>query len=105
MAAAKKQEEESEQAPEEACRKATAARAEARKLQGLPHVIRQCILRSMADALLERQEELLAANVKDLVAAEKERLDIVLKKQLGLTQAKLAALALGLRQLADLADP
>lgn len=90
---------------EEAREKAVAARTEARKLQALPHETRQNILRTVADALLDRKEELLEANALDLVAAEKDGLGLVLKKRLGLTEAKLATLASGLRQLADMPDP
>jgi delta-1-pyrroline-5-carboxylate synthetase len=90
----------------EARAKATAARAEARKLQALPYQVRQDVLRSMADALLQRQDELLQANALDLEAAEKDKsISMVLKKRLKLTDAKLQTLADGLRQIADLSDP
>jgi delta-1-pyrroline-5-carboxylate synthetase len=89
----------------EARDKAIAARTEARKLQSLPHQIRQDILRAMADALLSRKEELLVANKLDLDAAERDDVALVLKKRLNLTQEKLETLAEGLRQIADLPDP
>lgn len=82
-----------------------AARAEARKLQALPYEVRQSILRAIADALLSRKEELLAANAIDLEQAEKDGIALVLKKRLNLNDDKLATLASGLRQLADLPDP
>lgn len=94
-----------ESVSDEAREKATAARTEARKLQALPHQARQEILRSIADALLARKEELVAANAIDLEAAERNNLGLVLKKRLKLTQDKLATLASGLRQLADMDDP
>lgn len=81
------------------------ARTEARKLQALPHEVRQNILRAIADALLDRKDELLEANSLDLAAAEKDGLGLVLKKRLGLTEEKLATLASGLCQLADMPDP
>jgi delta-1-pyrroline-5-carboxylate synthetase len=84
---------------------AVAARTQARKLQALPYAMRQAIIRAMANALLERQEELLAANAQDLDAAEKNGTALVLKKRLGLTKEKLATLASGLHQIADLSDP
>jgi gamma-glutamyl phosphate reductase len=90
---------------DEAKQKAMAARAEARKLQALPHKVRQHILRAMADALLSRKDELLEANEKDMEAAEKDGIALVLKKRLKLTDGKLETLAEGLRQLADLPDP
>ena len=90
---------------DEAKEKAVAARTEARKLQALPHKVRQDILRAMADSLLARKDELLAANKLDLEAAEKDGIGLVLKKRLKLTDEKLQTLADGLCQLADLSDP
>jgi len=90
---------------EEARNKAMAARAEARKLQAMPHKVRQDILTAVADALMARKEELLAANALDVEAAEKDGIAMVLKKRLKLTEAKLATLASGLKQLAGLSDP
>jgi delta-1-pyrroline-5-carboxylate synthetase len=90
---------------DEARKKAVAARTEARKLQALPRDVRQSILYAIANALLERKNELLAANSLDLVAAEQTGLGLVLKKRLKLTDVKLETLAFGLRQLADMPDP
>jgi len=90
---------------EEARLKATAARTQARKLQAMPYEVRQSILRAIAQALLDRQEELLAANAIDLEAAKKDGIGLVLKKRLKLTPGKLDTLASGLRQIADLPDP
>ena len=84
---------------------ASAAREEARKLQALPHKVRKDILDAIADALLARKAELLLANDMDLDAAEKEGVAMVLKNRLKLTDDKIATLAAGLRQLADLPDP
>jgi delta-1-pyrroline-5-carboxylate synthetase len=81
------------------------ARTEARKLQALPYKSRQDILNAVADALVERKEELLVANAIDLDAAEKDGIDLVLKNRLKLTDEKIATLAAGLRQLAGLPDP
>jgi delta-1-pyrroline-5-carboxylate synthetase len=89
----------------EAREKATAARMEARKLQALPYGVRQSILRTMADALLERKDEILAANARDVEAAGNDGTATVLLKRLGLTEEKLQTLAAGLRQIADLPDP
>jgi gamma-glutamyl phosphate reductase len=89
---------------DEARLKAVAARAEARKLQSMPHKARQDILRAVAAALLDRKEELLEANRLDLEAAEREDIPLVLKKRLKLTEEKLATLASGLHQLADMPD-
>ena len=54
---------------------------------------------------MERQDELLEANDKDLEVAAKDGLGLVLKKRLGLTPAKLPTFATGLRQMADQPDP
>jgi gamma-glutamyl phosphate reductase len=81
------------------------ARTEARKLQALPYKSRQDILNAVADALVERKEELLAANAIDLDAAEEDGIDLALKNRLKLTEEKIATLAAGLRQLAGLPDP
>lgn len=88
----------------EARDKTTAARSEARKLHALPLQVRQDILRAIADALLRRKDELLAANLIDMDAAERDNISMVLKNRLKLTEAKLETLAEGLRQLADLPD-
>ena len=89
----------------EARAKATAARTQARKLQALPYSVRQSILRCVAKELLERKQELLAANALDVEAAEEDGVAMVLKKRLKLTDEKLDTLASGLRQIADLPDP
>lgn len=90
---------------DEARTKAMAARSEARKLQAMPYEVRQNILRSVADALISRKEELLAVNKIDLDAAENDGVALVLKKRLKLTEEKLATLASGLKQISDLPDP
>lgn len=90
---------------DEARNKATIARTQARKLQAMPYETRQNILRTIAQALVDKQQELLAANALDLVAADKDGIGDVLKKRLKLTPEKLSTLASGLRQIADLPDP
>ena len=90
---------------DEAREKAIAARSEARKLQSLSHEVRQNILRYMANALMNERDKLIAANLLDLEAAERDGTALVLKKRLKLTDAKLETLAEGLRQIAALPDP
>lgn len=90
---------------DEARTKAMLAREQARKLQALPYSVRQAILRAVAQALLDHQEELLQANELDVQAAEKDGIALVLRKRLKLTQDKLSTLAAGLNQVADLPDP
>lgn len=90
---------------DEARKKALAARAEARKLQALPHQVRKDVLVSIASALMDRKDELLAANLLDLEAAERDGVAPVLKNRLKLSEAKLSTLADGVRKLASLEDP
>ena len=84
---------------------AQAARREARKLQTLPHDVRRSILNAVADAIINRKDELLEANRLDLEAAEKNSIDMQLLKRLKLTNDKLATLETGIRQLASMKDP
>ena len=82
-----------------------AARTEARKLQALPYQDRKDILYAISDALLARKQEIMAANDIDVATAEHDGTALVLRKRLKLTDEKLATLASGLRQIADMPDP
>mmetsp|Transcript_14158 Transcript_14158/g.24160 ORF Transcript_14158/g.24160 Transcript_14158/m.24160 type:complete len:796 (-) Transcript_14158:151-2538(-) len=84
---------------------ATAARDQARKLQTLPHSDRKSILYAVADALEAEKDTLLAANKIDLDNAEKDGTALPLVRRLKLTDAKLATLSSGIRQIADQPDP
>jgi len=84
---------------------ATAARDQARKLQTLPHSERKAILYAVADALEAEKEGLLAANKIDLDNAERDGTELQLVRRLKLTDAKLATLSSGIRQIADQPDP
>mmetsp|Transcript_13552 Transcript_13552/g.20662 ORF Transcript_13552/g.20662 Transcript_13552/m.20662 type:complete len:801 (-) Transcript_13552:228-2630(-) len=90
---------------DEARKCATAARTEARKLQTLPYEERRAILYAVADALMQRQDELLLANAKDLIAAKDNDTAMPLVRRLKLTEEKIATLASGIRQIADQSDP
>lgn len=63
------------------------------------------ILGAMADALLAREEEILAANAKDLAAAREKGLSAAMIDRLTLNPKRLAAMARGVREVADLPDP
>mmetsp|Transcript_29092 Transcript_29092/g.48089 ORF Transcript_29092/g.48089 Transcript_29092/m.48089 type:complete len:800 (-) Transcript_29092:228-2627(-) len=89
----------------EARQKAVEARTEARKLQVLPHAVRKNMLYAIANALLEREDEIMAANAMDVDQAEADGTALVLRKRLKLTDQKLATLSSGLRQIADQPDP
>jgi delta-1-pyrroline-5-carboxylate synthetase len=84
---------------------ATLARAEARKLATLPFQVRQDALLAIADALVDRKEELLTANQKDLEDATKDNIDAQLLSRLKVTDEKLQSLADGIRHLAKQKDP
>jgi delta-1-pyrroline-5-carboxylate synthetase len=84
---------------------ALSARNEARKLQALPYEERRAILYNVAGALIERKEEILMANNKDLMQAEKDDVDVQLVNRLKLTDDKLDTLATGIRQITDQSDP
>ena len=95
----------SESVAESARQMATAARKEARKLQMMPHEVRKAILNAVADALLERQDELVEANKLDLLDADKNSVAAPLVARLKLTPEKLATLAKGIRQLSEQENP
>ncbi|CAB9506023.1 Gamma-glutamyl phosphate reductase [Seminavis robusta] len=80
------------------------ARKEARKLMTLPHATRQSILNAVADALVERQDEIMQANQMDLEAAQKNNTSLQLVRRLKLTPDKSATLESGIRQLAAMDD-
>ena len=84
---------------------AIAAKNEARKLQALSYGERQAILNAVADALVDRKEELLAANAIDLEAAARDEVALPLVRRLKLTDEKLSTLATGIRQIAEQPDP
>jgi len=83
---------------------ATKARKEARKLMALPHPVRKNILLAVADALVERRNDILDANQLDLGAAAENNTPLPLVKRLKLTPQKLSDLETGIRQLAEMDD-
>lgn len=80
------------------------ARKEARKLQSLPFAVRQSILNAVADAIIDREEEILQANSIDLELAVINGTSSQLVNRLKLTHDKLLTLEKGIRQLANLDD-
>lgn len=63
------------------------------------------VLLAAAEVLLERCEEVLAANAQDIAAGRAQGLDEALIDRLALDQDRVAGIAAGLRQVASLADP
>lgn len=84
---------------------AHAARLAQRRFGAAGGAARTVALRALADLLVQRQDEILAANAADLEHARREGLDGPLLKRLGLTEAKLQTLVDGCLSLADSPDP
>lgn len=88
---------------------ALAARAAARTLATAPTGHRVAALHRVADALVARQDEILAANARDVAAAEvavqSGAMTAALAARLPLTPGKLATLAEGLRAIAAMPEP
>ena len=61
-------------------------------------------LNAMADALIARQDEILAANAVDMAAAQ-GRISEVMLDRLKLTAARISGMAQGIREVAALPDP
>ena len=81
--------------------KAKAAKAQVTRLTPAE---KNVALNAMADALLSQQDAILAANALDLEAA-KEHISTVMLDRLRLTPERIAGMAQGIREVADLPDP
>jgi glutamate-5-semialdehyde dehydrogenase len=81
------------------------ARGAARSLAALRTEKRNAILRAMAGELLGRTPKLLEANEKDVSGAAEHGLNTAAIDRLRLTEARVAGMAEGIRQVADLEDP
>lgn len=86
-------------------RKGYAAKQASRKLAVLDTNTKNNALMAMADALMAKQETILAANEIDLANAEAKGTSKALLDRLRLTEKRLADMAEGLRQIASLPDP
>ena len=84
---------------------AVTARIAARTLNAATGVQRSAALLSIADAIDHRSAEILAANEKDMVRGRAAGLNPSLLDRLLLTQARVAGIAEGARQVAALDDP
>lgn len=80
------------------------AKASARALAGLSTEKKNGALLAMADALEANTEEILAANREDLAAAKGTMSDVMLDR-LALDAGRIAGMAEGVRQVAQLPDP
>ncbi len=81
------------------------ARAAAHALTKLPTETKNAILHAMADSVLASEAEILEANAKDLASADELGLTDAMKDRLRLDGPRLAAIAQGIREVADLHDP
>lgn len=63
------------------------------------------MLKAMARALIERQEEILQANAEDLAHAKENGVRQVMMDRLALTSQRIADMAVGVEQVAALPDP
>ena len=90
---------------EEVLASAWRARVAAAELAVATRAIKDGALRAMADAVLDRREEILRANALDVEAAVAAATLDSLVDRLRLTASRVEAMAAGLRELAGLPDP
>ena len=81
------------------------ARAASRALARASTTQKNTALQALAKRLLAAEAELMAANEKDMSAGRENGLDAALLDRLELTPERIAAMADGVRQVADLPDP
>ncbi|HEQ4507099.1 TPA: glutamate-5-semialdehyde dehydrogenase [Streptococcus pyogenes] len=67
--------------------------------------IKNCFLSTLAKALVDDTQTLLAANQKDLANAKEHGISDIMMDRLRLTSERIKAMAQGVQQVADLADP
>ena len=84
---------------------AKAAKAAARKLAGLPTPVKNRALEAIAEALVKRQDEIIAANEQDVERARDAGLADAPLNRLKLTPEKIAGIAADVRNVASLPDP
>lgn len=81
------------------------ARAAAHALTKLSTEKKNAILLAMADTVMTREADILAANAKDLAAADELGLTAAMKDRLRLDHDRIEAMAQGIRDVALLHDP
>lgn len=84
---------------------AVRAKAAAADLAPMTRASKDACLQAMADALLERADEILAANALDIEAGEANGLSDSLLDRLRLSPQRVEQMATGLREVAALPDP
>jgi len=83
----------------------TAAREASRVLAGADSAVRNGALEAMALALIERSDEILEANARDLEAGAEAGLSPALVDRLRLSSERIEGMAAGVRAIAALPDP
>lgn len=81
------------------------AREASRILAGLNRDVKDRVIESLADLLIEQQEAILSANGDDIKVAEGEGLSAAMIDRLRLTPNRLSAMGDDLRRVCDLPDP
>ena len=84
---------------------AMAAKGASRILAGVSTEMKNAALLKMAEEIVTRQDEILSANAEDLQTAQEKGTRINMIDRLKLNPARIAAMAEGLRQTANLPDP
>jgi glutamate-5-semialdehyde dehydrogenase len=82
-----------------------AARAASRELARAPTAAKNRALEAAAEAIVDREKTILAANARDVKAARSEGRDDAFIDRLALTGKAIAGMAEGLREIAKLPDP
>ncbi|MBQ8358341.1 MAG: gamma-glutamyl-phosphate reductase, partial [Oscillospiraceae bacterium] len=82
----------------------TAAQAAKMEIAQLTTEQKDAALLAMAQALIDNADRILAANARDMEAAKGTVSDVMLDR-LQLTEARIAGMAEGIRQVAKLPDP
>lgn len=85
--------------------KAEAAKKAAAELAAVDTAVKNSALQAMAQALLDNQEAILAANAADMLNAEAKGIKASMLDRLKLTPARIVSMAEGLCQVAALPDP
>ena len=84
---------------------AMAAKGASRILAGVSTEMKNAALLKMAESIVTRQDEIISANSEDVNAAQEKGTRINMIDRLKLNPARIAAMAEGLRQTANLPDP
>jgi glutamate-5-semialdehyde dehydrogenase len=81
------------------------AKLASRRLAALGSGVKDAALEAIAEALLERTDEILDANSRDLEAGRESGLSGALMDRLALDEGRIADMAAGVRKIASLPDP